>query len=68
MGHIAQHSPGSTGEQHGPQRGTMLKTTFLLFNCLSNPDFELLTQEIGGGSGSVSRVVAHKLWGQCFVA
>lgn len=33
LGHIAQHPSGSTGEQYGPQTGTVT-TTGLFYTCL----------------------------------
>lgn len=33
VGHVAQHPPGSAGEQHGPQRGTMFQLQLCSVVC-----------------------------------
>lgn len=39
VGHVAQHPPGSAGEQHGPQRGTMLELQLCSTVCANQMIF-----------------------------
>lgn len=47
VGNIAQHPPGSGGEQHGPQRGTMFDLQFCSsVNTTQKCHFSIATLEI----------------------